>query len=78
MPSATKRSKISSHLETSKVYVLGGYLSFLGSSRFFLFDDLNNLHAYGGPSFNYARLISLSSTISDPQSNSGSLSLVST
>jgi len=45
MPSATKRSKISSHLEPSKVYVLGGSLSFLGSSGFFPFDGLNNLHA---------------------------------
>jgi len=78
MPSTTKRSKISSHLETSKVYVLGGYLSFFDSSGFFPFDGLNNLHAYGGPSFNSTRLISLSSTIYDPQSNSGSLLLVST
>jgi hypothetical protein len=45
MPSMTKRSKISSHLETSKVYVLEGYLSFLGYSGFFPFDCLSNLHA---------------------------------
>jgi len=43
MPSMTKRSKISSHLETSKVYVLGGYLSFLVSSGFFPFDGLSSL-----------------------------------
>jgi len=45
MPSATKRSKISLHLETSQVYVLGGYLSFFGSLGFFPFDGLNSLHA---------------------------------
>jgi len=45
MPLATKRSKISSHLQTSKVYVLGRYLLFFGSSGFFPFDGLNSLHA---------------------------------
>jgi len=45
MSSETKRSKISLHLETSKVYVLGGYLSFLGYLGFHPFDGLNNLHA---------------------------------
>jgi len=71
MPSVTLETYT---LETSKVYVLGGYLSFLGSLGFFPFDGLSNLQAYGGPSFSSARLISLSSTVSDPQSNSGSLS----